>query len=383
MQTRFQFLRLPHLYNSQMPLLYTISSLRTFVVLLFTFLLPVTLIQYHLHLGANESIMFTICLFLLFYIVMLVSIPAVSALVSKYGFHSAFPFSLLLLTLVFILFAWEKYIAGFVVFGFTAELWWYSYHLYFTKAGDLKHFGRQIGVSEILNLISSSLAPLLGAYIIVFGGNTLIAIVAAIITIITFVISLRMNKFVENVPVRFSEMLRFTRHHKRDFLAFVGAGSEDAINSIVWPILLYQVFNNLITVAAFSTVILLMSILLEYMIGKKSDEQDSMKMEKIGVIAMSTSWLGKALFQSPLMLGVFDLVHTLFAGFYRLPLQAISYQHAHESKELYIGFREMGYKIGNVIAMIAFILVIASGLPHWFIFFFAAAISLLPTEVRI
>lgn len=383
MQTLFQFLRLPHLYNSQMPLLYTISSLRTFVVLLFTFLLPVTLIQFHSHLGANEAIIFTISLFLLFYVVMLISIPAVSGLVAKYGFHSAFPFSLLLLTFVFVLFAWNKYIAGFVIFGFAAELWWYSYHLYFTKAGDIKHFGRQIGVSEILNLISSALAPLLGAYIIVFGGNTLVALIASAIAMITLVISLKMNKFADNYPVSFKDMIIFTRTHKRDFFAFVGAGSEDGINSIVWPILLYQVFHNLITVAAFSTVILILSILLEYLVGKKSDDQDSMKMEKIGIIAMSTSWLGKALFQTPVMLGVFDLVHTLFAGFYRLPLQAISYQHAHERKEYYISFREMGYKLGNIIAMVAFIIILVSGLPHWFIFFFAAVISLLPTEVRV
>ena len=195
------------------------------------------------------------------------------------------------------------------------------------------------------------------------GGNTLISIVASIITIITFVISLKMNKYVDNYPVSFKDIFSFTRTHKRDFIAFVGAGSEECINSIVWPILLYQVFNNLITVAAFSTVILILSVLLEYLVGKKSDDQDSMKMEKIGIIAMSTSWLGKALFQTPLMLGMFDLVHTLFAGFYRLPLQAISYQHAHERKENYIAFREMGYKVGYILGLLVFILIVLSGLP--------------------
>jgi MFS family permease len=330
----------------------------------------------------SESILFTVGLFFLFYLVMLVCIPAVTGLVAKYGFHSAFPFALLLLTFVFVLFAWNRFIAGFVFFGFAAELWWYSYHLYFTKTGDVKHFGRQIGVSEILNLISSALAPLLGAYIIVMGGNTLISIIASIITIITFVISLKMNKYVDNYPVSFKDIFSFTRTHKRDFVAFVGAGSEECINSVVWPILLYQVFNNLITVAAFSTVILILSVLLEYLVGKKSDDQNSIKMEKIGVIAMSTSWLGKALFQIPVMLGMFDLVHTLFAGFYRLPLQAISYQHAHERKENYIAFREMGYKVGYILGLLVFILIVLSGLPHWFIFFFAAVISLLPTEVK-
>ncbi|MFW5703955.1 MAG: hypothetical protein ACOCXQ_03890 [Patescibacteria group bacterium] len=104
-------------------------------------------------------------------------------------------------------------------------------------------------------------------------------------------------------------------------------------------------------------------------------------MEKLGAIGIFASWIGRAAMTNPIAIVLFEIVHRVFYAFFRIPLTAIAYRHAKQHREEYLVYRTMNYKIGGLIMLVTFSLIIALNLPLWLILVFCASFALLPFKV--
>ncbi len=203
--------------------------------------------------------------------------------------------------------------------------------------------GRSAGTAKALGVLSGIIAPIVGGWLLKQVGEGSLYLFAGLCIALSLSAIVLFKDFRNYNRVTFKQV-RDLFQHKRDMIAFIGAGAENTIYTLAWPIILYLIFEDLMLVAIFSSVVTLVTAALDYWVGKKSDKANNEKLEKVGAMALSISWIGKATFQSPLALSIFDLVHKLLGGFRDLPLIVIAYKHARQDHEGYMLFRTISIR---------------------------------------
>ena len=309
--------------------------------------------------------------------------PLVTIVIQKYGIKTSFIISQVLLSF-FLAFAsitnnLFHYFIGFFIWGVAAAFWWVSYHYYFLEVGLKNKFGQEMSYLEILAILISLIAPLFAGLIITFLGQVYLFGAATIIILSSVTFLLMIKDFEKNAYVRVADILQESLSRKRDLLAFIGAGGEEIVYSVVWPLLLFIVFNDFIKLGIFSSVILLIAVVVTWLVGKLCDTTPKEKLEKVGSLVIGSTWLGKFLMQHPAAIFVLDSIYRIFYHLFSIPLTTLAYSHAlHDNKIRYVVFRELSYKLGNMLGLLLFILLIVLKMPFWSIFFFAAIFSVLP-----
>jgi len=381
MRTHYHFIHLPHHHN-RLSLLYLVATLRTFIFGFFSLFLPILVFQHFLIVGEKGALIITIIFFLLHALFHLLTITLTVKIASKYGLKTTFFLGQLILLLLFILLIRQDYFWGAVVFGLASSLWWFSYHYCFIELSTHKRLGKEVGTVQALGIIATIVAPLVGGLFLNLG-NELSFYGAGIVLIVISLIFILFFKQVEKInSVSFEDIKNEAKKMPRDFIAFIGGGAEEIIYTVAWPLMLFYVLKNLLVLAEFSTLVLFLAALAYYVTGIFLDHINKEKLEKIGILSVSTSWLGKAIFQTPLTLSIFDTLHKVLSSFFVLPLMVIAYDHADKNRQRYIAFREVGWKLGNIAALIIFSLIVLFNLPFWLIFFAAALFSTLPAQIK-
>ena len=381
MRTHYHFLHLPH-HRSRLSLLYLVASLRTFIFGFFSLFLPILVFQHFLFLGEKGALIITIVFFILHSLFHLLTVTVSVKIASKYGLKISFFISQLLLLTLFILLLGQRYFLAAVVFGFASSVWWFSYHFSFVNLGERKQLGKEVGVAQTLGILATIVAPIFGGIILNFSNSLSFYLIGMILIVFSLISILFFRRLEKVTSVSFFDIKNEAKKRKNDLLAFIGGGGEEIIYSVAWPLMLFYVFKNLLLLAEFSSLVMLMAAIVYYITGIIVDQTNKEKLEKIGVFSVSSSWLGKALFQTPLTLSIFDTIHKVLNSFFVLPLMVIAYSHAQSDQERYIAFRECAWKIGNIFALILFGLIILFNLPFWLIFVTAAIFSLLPARIK-
>jgi len=183
--------------------------------------------------------------------------------------------------------------------------------------------------------------------------------------------------------VSYGQVIDLIRSWPKDFVAFVGAGGENLIYSIYWPLFIYFIFQSQLDLGIFASVVTLLAAAASLVLGKRTDHRhQSRKYQKIGISSFGLSWLGKSLWQHPLALSLFDIVHRLFNPFFVILIVTTALYHAQrDSISSYITFREVGYRLGYILAVVL-TTVILIYLPFWTVFILAAGFSVLPLKLK-
>jgi len=382
MHTHYKFFHLPHHKSQPLTVLTIAANLRSFLFAFFSLFLPIVIFQNYLYLGQQKALIVTLLFFVLLTLVYLLSTIPTTFLASKFGLKFTFLLAQIFLLIFFLLLTKKMIFFAFITFGFAASLWWYSYHLFFIEVSDKKQLGRQIGAVETVSVLSGVLAPFFGGLILESGGSSVFFLTGFILTLASLSVIFFLTPPTKIVSVSLEENFHEMVKRKKDMIAFFGAGGEETIYTIAWPIILYLIFKNILTIAKISTLIMLIAALVYYISGLIVDKLNKDKLERIGVWAVFLSWIGKAFFQNPIALTFFDTIHKVLGCFFVVPLTAIAYDHAKHEREKYIAFREISYRIGNLLAYASFFLILLCGLPLWTIFISGAFFALLPLIIK-
>ncbi len=383
MHTHYRFFHLSHRKKNQpITLLTLIADLRTFLFSFLSLFLPIILYKNFLYLGQSKALLITLLFFTVQTLIHLVSLMPVNFLAGKLGLKMTFILSQIALVVFYFLFVREYTFYSFALLGFSLALWWFSYHIYFVDTGNEKEFGKEIGVIQTVGVLSGILAPFFGGVLLEAFGNSGFFLTAAILTSFTFLMMFFLKPTENVAKVTLDDLYEEIKRRPKDMIAFWGAAAEETIYTIAWPILLFLIFKNLLTIAGISSLIMIAAAVFFYGSGIIVDKLNKEKLQKIGVWAIVSSWLGKSMFQNPLALTFFDGIHKILGCFFIIPLTTIAYNHAKKEREKYIIFREFAYRIGALLALSVFFIIVVLKLPFWTTFIAAALFALLPLIIK-
>ncbi len=384
MRTYHQLLHLPHHYMKTSHALFTSITLRTFFFSYFSLFIPAIIFSYYQSFGFEFALTLLSFIYLVIVTTPLFAFPLITALAVRLGYKPILITSQVLLFTALILMKHTYFFPGAFLFGLASICWWISYYVTFLDSINTRQTGRNIGVVETLGALSSIFAPLIGGFIITYTNQSIFYLFSLLIILISIFPLFFIQNRLTTHSVPFSKLLQFTHKYPKDLLAFIGAGAEGFIYSTYWPLFLYFILKSPLSLGIFASLITLLAALLSFFLGKHTDQspQKSHSFQKIGIASFSLSWIGKSLWQSPLALSLFDIIHRIFNPFFVIPLNTTALYHAQkDSKSTYITFREIGYRLGNIVAITTLLFFLFLKLPFWLIFILAALASFTPIKL--
>jgi len=235
----------------------------------------------------------------------------------------------------------------------------------------------------MLGTSTGLIAPILAGIIITIFGFTTLFIISLILILLSMIFLIFVNDIEKLESVNFLDVKNEILEKKRDFISFIGAGGEEIVYSVAWPLLLFTIFKNYIEVGIVASVVVLTSGLVALIAGKLSDRIKKDKIVKIGSVSVAITFMARIFLQTPIFLYVIDSLYKIFSNFFYLPLNALAYTHAIDgNKTKYVVFRETGYRVGNILGLASFLLILSIGFPFWWVFIFGAIFSLLPMMIK-
>ncbi len=389
MQTFHELFHLPHHKSEYLSLLYIVATARSFVMSFLSLFIPILLFNKFISLGfkTNNALIFVGVAFLFFYLAHGISVYYVSRINATYGIKKSFFISQILFVVFLFIINYAKSIdfilLSFELWGIASAFWWLTYHIYFLEVGKKREFGRELGIAEIFGIGAGLISPFIAGIILNYLGSFYLYGLALIAVFISLILVIFTKDFEKLVRVNIEELVSEFLRRKREFSAYVGVGTEQVIYSVVWPLLLFSIFKNYLAVGGFSSLVILVTAFAAFISGRLSDKMPKDRLEKFGSGVVASMWLGKVLFQSPTGIFVLDAIYRVFVNFFYLPITALGYDNAlTDNKVAYLTFREIAYKIGNMLGLAVFIFFIIVGLPFWLVFIAGALFSLLPMLIR-
>lgn len=268
---------------------------------------------------------------------------------------------------------------GFLLWGMASGFWWVSYHSYFIERGEKKKLGNQIGKVETLGILVGLVGPIFAGFMMSFFGQSILYPIAGLASVAGTIFFIWIDESKKLSVVGLRDLIDVTAKYPRDFISYIGAGAEEIVYSVAWSLFLYFVFKNYTVMGLFSSLVIFISIILAYVVGKWTDSLSKDKIEKLGASIISGSWLIRAFLQHPLFMFLLDAVYKVFFSCFLIPFRAIAYKHALEDNiNRYVVFREIGYATGNIFAILCIILIAYWSLPLWYTFILGAFFALIP-----
>lgn len=340
------------------------------------------------------SIVLVLIYFLILFIFKIGTMIISEDLSRKIGFKttiwlSAVPFLLFLPTII----NSAKYpfllIFAAAFWGMHAGLYWWGYHGYFVKTGDIKHFGEGIGEANLLETIASVITPIGGAFIASYFGFNFLFIFSGLWMILSLVFLGREHDKKQRRDIDIKEVMRLIIKHKTVSLAYMGLNAEYFLYGTMWPLYIFLFFGKVLSTGAIISLASLIAALFSIGIGRLSDKRKDRTVISLGSPLIALSWFFRTLTKHVPMLILADSIENFGQIMVKVPLNALSYKKAVEAESAKaILFRETAMTIGSVIAIVILIswLFIGALVEKEFLLnesfqavgFIAAASSLLP-----
>jgi MFS family permease len=373
----------PAYRHQYLRILALVSVVRGFVIISVVLFLPGILLTTLQKFGCDQPTAMLIIgglYALLALLHMAVTIPC-SWIVTKVGVKGAFLVSTLLLIL-FILLVFgattlEELVMGFVIWGLSAGIWWYTYHTFFLEVGDKDKVGRETSIFMLLQIGVSLIVPLvIGSLLTAFSG-LMIGYFLIVVACIALVLTLFIRDF-ERLPVaKVKEVVSDIRNHPRRMCSYVAMGGDSALAGFVWPLFLTMIFQNTLSLGIFAGMVTVVTAIATIWSGKLTDKMQKTKLEHLGGTIIAISWVIRALSSLTPVLFVTDIIYRIFHSFFVIPMDAYTYELGMQSnKARVVAMREIGVMFGYLITIFLFMTIVLTRLPIQYVFLFGTILGM-------
>lgn len=343
--------------NEELSELYISIAMRAFAISLVGIFVPVFLYQA----GYSFSNIFLFFAFMALFNMVFI-IPA-SKISYRFGLKHTILFSVpFLIIFFFLMFSLEYYRWPLIMLAFfaglNAALFWFPYHVGFSKFSSKKKRGRQIGFSKILTSIFSALGPIVGALIITFFGFKVLFIFVSFL-LVGSTIPLFLTKEI-HVPVKFSVEGLFRYSTLKNKIAYMGAGIETRLATVVWPLFIFIFIfgERYFSLGLFSSITFFSSLTFVFLAGKYSDINRRILL-KVGTISNSIVWIIKSFLITPIQVFIIGIFYGASKTSVDISFTALNYDKTNRKNRAKIILeREFFIKVGGTIFL--FILAFAS-----------------------
>ncbi len=201
--------------------------------------------------------------------------------------------------------------------GVFISLFWTSFHVDISQANKQKKFWSKLAWLQIIIILTSAIAPLLGGWIIDTIGIVFSLILAAIFILwsgIPLLTNYRHHRTVSTVNN--TSFYRFIRKNifSKYSLGFAIKWYSETIASTFWPLFLFLFFYSFTKVGGITAATTLIVSVLLYRVGKKSDQHQESFVMKISTAIQSANWFASV---SIFILGAFSWVFAILIDIFQ------------------------------------------------------------------
>ena len=322
--------------------------------------------------------------FLLSVFTKLVSLVVSENLSQRIGFKgtiwaSAIPFIVFIPSLVFAATRPYLFLLAAVSWGLHSGLFWWGYHGYFIKTGERHHFGQGVGEANLLETLAVALTPVAGAFLVSYLGFSALFITSGLFMFTSLILLGKHHDKRQRRDVKFVDVLELIKTHKSISLAYIGAGAETYIYFIAWPLFLFLLFGQVITLGLIVSLATLFAAAFAVIVGGWVDRLGEKKVVAIGAPLLSIAWIIRFVKKSLPAFVLADSIWKFGQRMLILPLNVLTYKKGLEAGTARaLLFRETSLIIGQVVALLALIVIIYMGGDLSGSFVVAAIFSTLP-----
>ena len=244
---------------------------------------------------------------------------------------------------------------GGITSGLSIALYWMGMHLAFYHASHAHHRGEELGIRSAVSIIAALLSPLAGGIIIRYLGFGPLFGVASLVLLIAA--GILMHHKEDHQPYHFHLRTVFNTHHWRDALFFISRGSDIIAAGVLWPLFIFGILGNYISLGVAGTLVSAATVLLFWAVGKYSDHHGKRKIVNWSTWAYSLVWIARAFVSTvPQVFGI-TFITGLVEGIRESPLAALEYNQARGEVAAYFVNREVFVSIGRVLLLVLVLII--------------------------
>jgi MFS family permease len=276
---------------------------------------------------------------------------------------------------------WFFIILSAILLTFYRVTFWYPFHLDFAKFTDLKDRGKNVSLIWATQSLLSVVMPVLSGVLIGHWGFDFIFIIAIILFLSAFIPFLALPRTKERFLWSYIETFKkfFHKNNRKLIIANMANGAENTVAVVIWPIFIWQLLQgNYFQVGAVSSLIVLVAVILQLIVGKYTDLFNKRKMIHWGSIFYAAGWIVKIFVLTAYQIFWAGAYHNLAKIFKDTPFDALNYElmadQGHYIDE-YTVLKEVAVNFGKTLILAFAILVALSFGINW-TFILAALASL-------
>jgi MFS family permease len=343
----------PHKQLTQM---YFSSAMRSFAISLIALFVPL-----YLFVERGFSLHQTLQFFIFYAVVFAMTTPIAAKFCSKYGLKHSILLSvplyimfILLLYLLPVVAVPLPLIAAFL--AFSLAFYWIGMHTAFHHVSDHKHRGEEVGKRASVSILANMCGPLIGGLLIKFTGFKIVFVLATLV-LLGSALFLFLSKE-DYVKYHFSFSALFDRKHWEYPLVFMARGMRTIANGVLWPLFIYGILNDYLTLGLVGFILSALSALLVWIMGKFSDKKEKRNIIQWVVGFESLSWFLRAFVSSVGQVIGISIFGGITYGAMESPLGAMEYDKANKNNVVaYFVGREIYICIGRIL-LLSFVIMI-------------------------
>lgn len=331
----------------------------------------------YIYTQAGNNIILLIVWYLIGHLIYAVILPWGVQLLNKIGLRRSLRFSVVADALVYItiflmaknfwLFFWIS-----IFFVVIARLtFWLPYHVDFAKFTTKGDRGKEVSIIWATKAFLGILMPLLSGFLIGAFDYKIVFVLAILMYLTPSIPFMALPHTKERFVWTYWETIRHCWHPRcrNMFLANMANGAENAIALVIWPIFIWQLLEgNYVAVGAVSSLIVLVGVVLQLMMGRYTDMFNKRILLKWGSGFYAFGWLVKIFVLTGFQVFFAGAYHQLAQIFKDTPFDALNYEmladQGHYVDE-YTVVKEIAVQFGkSVILVFALLVVINFGL-NW------------------
>lgn len=237
-------------------------------------------------------------------------------------------------------------------------LYWTAHHIYFISSIKKEESGSKLGIISGIPVIASVISPFLGSLLITnFSYSASFLLSSFLLLIASFVLTF--SSKIESINVDLDVDKIIDRKNKNKNIVFVIQGFGHASTGLIWPLLLFYLSVQLISIGVLYLFSNIAYALIGYFGGRKTDRDGSHRVVRIGAAGHGASMVLRAFASSFVSITAFQTMGGIFGGLLHISLDSGFFRWSRDDVANRIMNREVYMHIGRFssIALLAFLII--------------------------
>lgn len=266
-----------------------------------------------------------------------------------------------------------------IFFALQKMFYWPAYHSDFIRSSDEGERGKEFSGLWSVSTIVYILGPIVGGLLITrFGFNGLFVFVGAVVMLSNIPLFLaKVPREKEKFSYWHALTMPFHPIHRRSALAYVALG-EELIMLTVWPIFIFLMFKDYLSIGGILTGATLLTALVTLLFGRAVDQGKPHHLLRIGGVMTALVWITRLAVNSTPAVFISDTLGRIFKNSTFVPLTSMTYERALKERRVIERsvFYEQGFAIGKTLAALAVFIIAHFVSPFTAAWVLAAFVSL-------